>query len=134
MGNQWILRTEQHRDNLLKFFAKIALPKSGLCVEWYDADTKRTLEQNKLMWVSAYQPIANHLSEQTGKHITTDMVHEICKDKFLPPLLVPRKDGTFKKYSGSTRKLGKQAFSEYLEKVWSWGCTELGVQFDTERL
>jgi len=130
MGNQWIVKTEAHRANLIKFFENVELPESGLCVEWFDADSKRTLEQNKLMWVGAYQPIANYLSEQTGKAITTDMVHELCKDKFLPPILVPRKDGTFKKYNGSTRKLSKAGFSEYIEKVWAWGSTELGVQFE----
>ena len=127
--NQWIVKTETHRANLLKFFEKVELPENGLCVEWYDADSKRTLEQNKLMWVAAYQPIANYLTEQTGKAITTDMVHEICKDKFLEPLLVPRKDGSFKKYSGSTRKLSKQEFSDYLEKIWSWGA-EMRVYFE----
>ena len=130
MGNQWHVKTDVHRANLIKFFEKVELPENGLCVEWYDADSKRTLEQNKLMWVAAYQPIANYLTEQTGKAITTDMVHEICKDKFLEPLLVPRKDGSFKKYNGSTRKLSKAGFSEYIEKVWAWGSTELGVQFE----
>ena len=130
MGNQWIVKTEAHRANLIKFFEKVELPESGLCVEWFDADSKRTLEQNKLMWVGAYQPIANYLSEYTGKAVTTDMVHELCKDKFLPPILVPRKDGSFKKYNGSTRKLSKAGFSEYIEKIWAWGSTELGVQFE----
>ena len=128
--NQWQVKTEIHRENLIKFLSGVEIPPKGLIVEWYDADSKRTLEQNKLLWVAAYQPIANHLSDYTGQLINTDMVHEICKDKFLEPLLVPRKDGSHKKYSGSTRKLNKKDFGEYLEKVWSWGATELGVQFD----
>ena len=130
MGNQWQVKTEIHRENLIKFLSGVEIPPKGLIVEWYDADSKRTLEQNKLLWVGAYQPIANYLSDYTGSLITTDMVHEICKDRFLPPLLVPRKDGTFKKYSGSTRKLNKQDFADYLEKIWSWGASELGVQFE----
>ena len=128
MGNQWIVKTEAHRANLIKFFEKVELPESGLCVEWYDADSKRTLEMNKLMWVGAYQPIALFLSEKTGNHYTKDMIHAVCKERFLEPILVPTKEG-IKKYPGSTRGLSKQEFSDYLEKIWSWGA-EMGVYFE----
>ena len=126
--NQWIVKTEFHRANLIKFFEKVELPESGLCVEWYDADSKRTLEMNKLMWVGAYQPIALFLSEKTGNHYTKDMIHAVCKERFLEPILVPTKEG-IKKYPGSTRGLSKQEFSDYLEKIWSWGA-EMGVYFE----
>jgi len=128
MGNQWIVKTEAHRANLIKFFEKVELPESGLCVEWFDADSKRTLEMNKLMWVGAYQPIALFLSEKTGNHYTKDMIHAVCKERFLEPILVPTKEG-IKKYPGSTRGLSKQEFSDYLEKIWSWGA-EMGVYFE----
>ena len=126
--NQWRVTTEDHRKRLLAFFEKVELPKCGLLVEWCDFDAKRTADQNSLLWVSAYRPIASFLSEKSGKVITSEMVHCVCKDRFLPPTLVEF-NGKSKSYPGSTTKLGKKAFSDYLEQVYSWGA-EMGVYFE----
>lgn len=90
----------------------------------------RTEQQNRLLWAGAYSPIAEFLSEQSGKAVTTEMIHWLCKEKFLPPLVVPLKAGD-KTYPGSTTKLTKSEFSDYIEKVWAWGAS-MGVFFDTE--
>jgi hypothetical protein len=125
--NQWLVKTEQHRENLIKFFTKFEIPACGALIEWCEADSKRTSEQNSLMWVSAYRPIAIHLSEQSGKVITLEMVHMVAKDRFLDPIIVEL-NGKTKRYPGSTTKLGKKKFSDYLEQVYAWGA-EMGVYF-----
>ena len=127
--NQHIVKTEFQRKSLLATVEKMELPECGVMFEWFNADDKRTAQQNKLLWCSAYRPIAEYLSNESGKIITTDMVHCVCKDKFLDKILVPRKDGTHKSYSSSTTKLGKKAFSDYLEQVYAWGA-EMGVWFE----
>ena len=129
MINKHLVKTEFHRTNLIKTFENIEIPDCGLMVEWCNADSKRTIDQNNLMWVHAYPPIAVKLSEFNNQIITKEMVHEVCKDKFLPPILVPRKDGTVKRYPGSTTRLGKKAFGDYLEQVYAWGA-ELGAWFE----
>ena len=126
--NQWVVKTEKHRENLLSFFQKVELPECGLIVEWAEADYKRSSDQNALLWVSAYRPIAAFLSEQSGKVILSEHVHCVCKDRFLPPILVEM-NGKSKSYPGSTTKLGKKAFSDYLEQVYSWGAG-MGVWFE----
>ena len=56
------------------------------------------------------------------------MVHAVAKDRFLDPVVVEM-NGKSKSYPGSTTKLGKKAFSDYLEQVYAWGAS-LGVYFD----
>jgi len=128
MINGHLVKTEFHRTNLLKTFEKIELPECGLMVEWCNADSKRSIDQNSLLWVSAYRPIAIFLSEKSGKVITSEMVHCVCKDRFLDPVIVEY-DGKSKSYPGSTTKLGKKAFGDYLEQVYSWGA-EMGCWFE----
>ena len=128
MGNQWLVKNEKQREHLLKFFASAEIPDCGWIVEWANADAKRTSEQNALLWAHAYRPIAMHLSEQSGKVITTEHVHAVAKDRFLEHIVVEL-NGKKKVYPGSTTKLGKKAFSDYLEQVYAWGA-EMGVWFD----
>ena len=90
--------------------------------------TTRTEEQNRLLWVSAYLPIAQFLTEQSGKVITKDMVHCVAKDRFSPRVIVEF-DGKSKSYPQSTTRFNKQEFSDYLEQVYAWGA-ELGVMFE----
>jgi hypothetical protein len=127
-GNQWQVKTEDQRGRLIKFFEKMELPDCGVLVEWCDADTKRSYEQCKLQWAGAYRPIATFLSEQSGTIITTDMVHAVAVDRFVEPIVVTM-NGKTKRYPGSTAKLGKKAFSDYLEQVFAWGA-EMGVWFE----
>ena len=51
--NRWIVKTDQQRINLISFFRDVELPDCGIIVEWANADSKRTSEQNALLWVSA---------------------------------------------------------------------------------
>ena len=126
--NRWIVKTDQQRINLIAFFRDVELPDCGIIVEWANADSKRTSEQNALLWVSAYRPIAQFMTEQSGKIITSEMVHAVAKDRFLDPVVVEYK-GKSKSYPGSTTKLGKQAFSDYIEQVYAWGAT-MGCYFE----
>ena len=128
MPNQWIIKNDQQRARLITFIEGVELPACGLIVEWANADAKRTSEQNALLWVSAYRPIAAFLSDQSGKLITSEHVHAVCKDRFLDPVVVEF-NGKSKSYPGSTTKLGKKAFGDYLEQVYSFGAG-MGVYFE----
>ena len=96
-------------------------PKRG-----YHSET-RSEEQNRLLWAGAYGPIAQVLSEESGKVITKEMVHEVSKDRFCPRIIVEFQ-GKSKSYPKSTTRLNKQEFSDYLEQVYAWGA-ELGAVF-----
>ena len=128
MINQWRVKTDKHRENLIRFISNVEIPDCGLLFEWCAFDEKRSAEQNALLWVSAYRPIAMFLSEQSGKVITSEMVHAVAKDRFLEPVVVALGEKS-KPYPGSTTKLGKKKFSDYLEQVYAWGA-EMGVYFE----
>ena len=100
-------------------------------VSWRSARPAATRWRHAHRLAAAYTPIAQYLSEQSGRVITREMVHAVAKDRFLEPLIVEF-DGKVKRYPGSTTRLGKKAFNEYIEKVFAWGADELGVFFDSE--
>lgn len=121
-----IINEDQLRQFLI-YWKRVKLPDEGYYVEWEPKADRRSSDQNKLLWVGAYRPIAEHLSEQSGKIITSEHVHAVAKDRFLDPVVVEL-NGKSKSYPGSTTKLKKAEFGDYLEKVWSWGA-EMGVWF-----
>jgi len=129
MINKHIMKNEFQREHLVKTFQEIELPPEGILVEWGNAEDKRTLLMNAKLWSHAYPPIRDKLCETSGLAITKNHVHAVAKDKFLDPILVPRPDGTFKRYPGSTAKLGKKKFSDFMEQVYAWGA-DMGVWFD----
>lgn len=121
------IQTDLQRERLLDFFAKCPLGEHGLLVEWQPYEEARSSEQNKLLWAGAYRPIAEHLSLEHGRIITSEQVHAVCKSQFLEHETNPING---KAYPGSTTKLNKKEFSDYLEQVYAWG-GEMGVFFDT---
>lgn len=95
----------------------------------------RSPEANRFYWAGLVTPIA----EATGH--TKNEMHEILKRMFLPHVvLVPGKGGVIVaefQLGGSTRKLDKNEFYEYMEEIRAWASTELGLVFperDPDRL
>jgi hypothetical protein len=75
----------------------------------------RSLQQNSYLWGVVYQLI----SDDTG--MTPEEVHDFCKVMFLK-----KRVGRFMTL-GSTAKLSKLAFIEYVESVSMWAAQELGI-------
>lgn len=73
---------------------------------------RRTLDQNALLWVY-YSIIAN----DTGN--TAQEIHEIAKRELLEPQFVTYKKKTYK-IPGSTTKLSKSEFGDFLDRIASW--------------
>lgn len=85
----------------------------------------RSLQANKFYW----GVIVETLSEHTGYE--PDEMHEILKSKFLPKKLAVA-DGNGEivgefVIGGSTTKLDKAAFADYLRKIQQWAAEDLGV-------
>ena len=70
----------------------------------------RSLAQNNYLWGIVYSSVAEH----TGYHVNE--LHEIFKGMFLPPRIVQYKDKEIK-LMGSTTKLTKSGFVEYIERI-----------------
>ena len=69
----------------------------------------RTIPQNSLYWLYLGQ-----IEDETGN--TAEDLHEIFKRKFLSPRMVKFKDWEIK-LPGTTTKLSKLEFGEYLDKI-----------------
>jgi hypothetical protein len=85
----------------------------------------RSLAQNAFYWAGVVGAISDH----TG--YTPDEVHEILKAKFLPKKLALA-DGNGEVVDelvigGSTTKLNKLEFGEYIERVRLWASITLGL-------
>lgn len=89
------------------------------------AHATRSDAQNRYLWAVVIDLIADH----TG--FTPDETHECLKAKFLPKKLAFA-DGNgvvVDEYviGGSTRKLNKVEFGEYIEAIRTWAAEYLGV-------
>lgn len=83
-----------------------------------DRQLLRTLPQNKLYWPVYVGIVADHLG------YFPDELHEEYKLMFNPQdsKLIPGE-----KVGGSTKKMTRKQFSEYLEKIRIWAMIEHGI-------
>lgn len=100
--------------------------------------TSRSLSANALMWAGPLNDIAQQAWVH-GRQYSALVWHEYFKEQFLPEFFDPEitKEG-YKKYEetpegkrilvGSTSKLTKLGFSNYMEQIYSYGAS-LGVKF-----
>jgi hypothetical protein len=98
----------------------------------------RSLSANALMWAGPLNDIAQQAWVH-GRQYSALIWHEYFKEKFLPEFPDPKftKEG-YKKYEetpdgkriliGSTSKLTKFGFSNYMEYIYAYGA-DLGVRF-----
>lgn len=131
------------RDALIRIAESLPIDGSIEVVirEWSDA---RSASQNARQWAATLSTI----SEQAwfnGRQLGTEMVHELCKRLFLPEIndadieKLVKNPEKWRKWEelpngelicvGSTTKLTKRGFAEYMTKVEAWAARELGVMF-----
>ena len=84
---------------------------------------RRTLSQNALMfmWIDR---VVKHVVEHTGHD--KDEIHDYFKDRFLPTRIVSFGDDV-RQLTGSTKKLNTAEMTEYMNKIYAWATTELGL-------
>lgn len=92
----------------------------AVSVTWAKPKSTRSLIQNGYLWGVVYQYIAAH----TG--MTTEDVHDWCKDEFLPRRFVALA-GKEKEIRKTTTELSTTEFSNYWEQIVAWAGRELGV-------
>lgn len=80
---------------------------------------RRSLDANRRLW--ALHKLA---AESTGHSI--EEMHEFCKAKFLPRAVVNVGDEK-REVLGSSARLNKKAFAEFMEQTESFYIQELGV-------
>ena len=84
---------------------------------------RRSLNQNALMWAWVNR-VAAHVHEATGQG--NDEIHEFFKGQFLPWRVIEI-GGIVETVPGSTKKLSKAEMSEYMNKIYAWATSEMGL-------
>lgn len=67
-----------------------SLSEGRYSIEIRKVYNKRSGKQNNSIWGIAYKIIQGCLSEATGENVSLEIVHEFCKERFLPADYVER--------------------------------------------
>lgn len=115
------LITETDRKRVMDHIAMLSLGKPWQ-ITIGPLSKRRTLSQNSLMWAWLNE-VAEHISDHTGYE--THEIHEFCKRLFLPAKHVTI-GGREVEY-WTTTDLTTAEMSEYMEKIYRWASSELGL-------
>lgn len=85
---------------------------------------KRTNPENRYYW-GCVLPSLRHAMESKGFLITSkEVVHELCKFKFLKGEILNVANGELITTIGSTQRLSTIAFEEYMEQIRAYAASE----------
>lgn len=116
-----IIRDEGMRTRVVQHIASLNIEKPwAITIEPYKK--RRSLSQNALMWKWLEEVVA-HVHETTGQD--KEDIHEFFKRQFLTPK-VNEVFGVVVK-TWSTKELKTAEMSTYLDKIYAWVTTELGL-------
>ena len=141
---QIMLRTVQQRGIVMALLPNLPLDEANpIEVIIREPVKARGMDQNALMWVGPLADIAAQ-AWVDGRQFSADVWHEHFKREYLPEEFDPEltKEG-YRKWDytpagervliGSTTKLTKRGFSQYLEQIEADGAG-MGVQFGARRM
>ena len=117
-----IIRNESLRKMVLLTIGALDLAKPWK-VTIERESKRRTLSQNALMW-KWIDEVAGHVHEYTGHD--KDEIHEFFKLRFLDTRRIEMGDAV-EYIPGSTKNRTKAEMSEYMERIYVWATTELGL-------
>lgn len=121
MKQEIIIRDEVLRSRVIDLIRTLNLGKPW-CVTLEPYRKRRSLSQNSLMWAWLNE-VADHVSQHTGTDI--DDIHEYFKQQFLPAKIKEVLGETIE--VRSTTKLTTLEMASYMEKIYAWVTSELGV-------
>lgn len=87
---------------------------------------RRSNQQNRYYW-SAVVPIIRAELRNQGVSMTAEQTHDLLKYRFLK-IEYCTADGVLIESIGSTTKLSKEEFNNYIEEVRQWAAEFLSVQ------
>lgn len=116
-----IIRDEKLRARVIGWIRAINLDKPWrVTVEPHRK--RRSLSQNSLMWLWIGE-VADLVGQHTGMDAAD--VHEFFKQKFLPPRII--EVGGVTEDVRSTAKLTTLEMTTYMDRIYAWVTTELGL-------
>ena len=122
--------TPQNRQAVFDLLCKNAeewVKQGDLQITIAPKKSKRTLEQNKLLWA-----VYHELAEQAfvdGKRFHPEIWHEYCKGFFLgfDERLLP--DGQVLRQPVSTTILNTTEMTDYINRIMAYGASEFGIEW-----
>ena len=120
--------TPQNRQAVFDLLCKNAeewLKQGDLQIIIAPKKSKRTLEQNKLLWA-----VYNELAEQAfvdGRLFHSEIWHEYCKGRFLGYTEIMLPDGKLIKTPISTTTLNTAEMTDYINRIMAYGASEFGI-------
>ena len=116
-----IIRDEVLRSRVIDLIRALNLDKPWrIILEPYRK--RRSLSQNSLMWCWLNE-VAEHVSQHTG--MDADDIHSFFKQKFLPAKIIEVGEETIE--IRSTKNLTTLEMTDYMDKIYAWVTSELGV-------
>jgi hypothetical protein len=123
-GQLFIVDTEPKRARCQNIVGRLPLEGRIWDISIKPYQPRRSVDANKRLW--ALHKLA---SDETGHSV--DELHELCKSMFLP-----RKEievaGEKREVCGSSAKLSKKDFRDFMERVESFYIEKLGVFLGSE--
>lgn len=117
-----VIRNESLRKMVLLTIGALDLAKPWKVTIERETN-RRTLSQNALMW-AWIDDVVEHVIEHTGHD--KDEIHDFFKAKFLPTRLI-RIENEIQRATGSTKSLTTKEMTDYMNKIYAWATTELGL-------
>jgi len=114
----FLVDSEPRRAKLLTILAKLPLAKPWEVLV-KDYDPKRSTDANARLW-------ALHQAAAAKTGHSADELHEFCKFKFLPHSTM-KLGGVTQEVAGSSARLSKKAFRDFMDQVEAFYISELGV-------
>ena len=121
MKQEIIIRDEVLRKRVIELIGALSLNKPWI-VTVEPHRKRRSLSQNSLLWCWLNE-VAGHVSQHTGMDI--DDIHEAFKLKFLPAKIKEVLGETLD--VRSTTKLTTLEMVAYMDRIYAWVTSELGV-------
>jgi hypothetical protein len=112
----------------VKQLAQAAFAK-GKAVEIVAREKKRnrSLAQNRLLWGVVYREIRDHINDSQGTQFSDEDIHEWCRQQFLDSHIVEIR-GDPVRARKSTASLTVEQMTDYIDRLYHWAATSLGVQ------
>jgi hypothetical protein len=117
-----IIRDEGMRTRVMDHIAGLNLERPWV-IAIGPHRQRRSLSQNALMW-TWINKVAHEVHEATGQD--SDAIHEFFKGQFLPRRVI-KIGGVVENAPGSTKKLTKAEMSAYMDKIYAWATSEMGL-------
>jgi hypothetical protein len=119
VSNSWIIKHPGGWESLFIFLRKQDVSKP-VEVRW--GPPRRSNKQNRYLWGVVYKTLAEGMSEQYHALVTSEMVHDLCRQHFAPRVEVPGTGLTVPMSTADLCRSGNEdSFQDYVTQIQELG-------------